>query len=171
VPLGNPSTACSVGQSTPPADALLGSIAWSVDLLDDADRPSCAVWPSSAARSPLEAAEAVGTDGDTVTSYDLVDVIGRLVVSCGLIQLTGQGRIDLRAGLHEAPEAYDGIAVAGRPEPADHLRLYGVPARDGNGIFLVERSRRGRAPSGHSRHTMGRMDAMSLQGSAKPVGP
>ncbi|MDQ1425924.1 MAG: hypothetical protein QOD72_3422, partial [Acidimicrobiaceae bacterium] len=63
----------------PRQQTLLASIAWSVDLLDDTERAvlrRLAVFQGS---FPLDAAEAVTADGNTVTPYAVLDVIGRLV--------------------------------------------------------------------------------------------
>ena len=63
----------------PRQQTLLASIAWSVDLLDDAERAVLRRLAVFRGPFPLEAAEAVAADDVAVTSYDVLDVISRLV--------------------------------------------------------------------------------------------
>ena len=63
----------------PRQQTLLASIAWSVDLLDDAERAVLRRLAVFRGPFPLEAAETVAADDVTVTGYDVLDVISRLV--------------------------------------------------------------------------------------------
>ena len=63
----------------PRQQTLLASIAWSVDLLDDAERAVLRRLAVFRGPFPLEAAETVAADDVMVTSYDVLDVISRLV--------------------------------------------------------------------------------------------
>ena len=63
----------------PRQQTLLASIAWSVDLLDGQERTVLRRLAVFRGPFPLEAAEAVAADGATVTGYDVLDVISRLV--------------------------------------------------------------------------------------------
>ena len=54
------------------------------------------------------------------------------------IQITGRGGVDLRARLDEAPEAYNGMALADCPNLLMTYGPHGVPAHGGNGMFFAE---------------------------------
>jgi predicted ATPase/class 3 adenylate cyclase/DNA-binding CsgD family transcriptional regulator len=78
----------------PRQQTLLASIAWSVDLLDAVERAVLRRFAVFQRSFTLDAAEAVGADGELVAPIDVLDVLGRLVDK-SLVQLEGSGRYRL----------------------------------------------------------------------------
>ncbi len=94
--------------------ALLASIDWSYDLLDEPERrlfERISIFPSGFS---LTAAEAVGTDGDEFEGGEVLDVLGRLVEK-SLVALL-RGGDDVRYHLLESVREYGRAKLAERDD-------------------------------------------------------